>query len=116
MIWLKDFNVKVWEVKPQEKYTDLRISTSKKEKDGSYGQSSNWFPRCVGKAANQAAKFKEGDYVRVKNARITNETYEKDGVKKRAFSMVIFEFEPMEKKGVNAESEALEGDTDDLPY
>ena len=115
MIWIKDFGIKIWDVKPAEKYVDLRASTSSKNKDGSWGASSNWFPRCVGKAAEQAGQFKRGDYVKVKRGYIANEPFEKDGVKKNVFKMTIIEFDQPEQKS-QTDSNPVEGAADDLPY
>ena len=42
-IFFKDTYATLWDVKPAEKYTDLNISTSEKDKDGNYVNSS-WYP------------------------------------------------------------------------
>ena len=39
-IFFKDTYATLWDVKPAEKYTDLNISTSEKDKDGNYVNSS----------------------------------------------------------------------------
>lgn len=113
MIWIENFGIKVWDVKPSEKFVDLRVSSSKKNKDGTWGTSSNWFPRCFGKAAQQAASFKRGDYVRVKKGYITNEAVEAEGKKHNVFNMTILEFD---QPHAQVEGNTTEGDTDGMPY
>lgn len=106
---------KVWKIDKKEKYADLRISTSEKtEKDGKTEYiNSNWFARAIGKAFNQLKDINEGDRVVITKAKLTNEPYEKDGVKKSAFKFVILEFE-IEESNTPAEVEA--DPEDDLPF
>lgn len=106
---------KVWKIDKKEKYADLRISTSEKtEKDGKTEYlNSNWFARAIGKAFNQLKDINEGDRVVITKAKLTNEPYEKDGVKKSAFKFVILEFEI---EG-SATPTTVEADPeDDLPF
>ena len=86
---------KIWKIDKKEKYADLRISTSEKiEKDGNTDFiNSNWFARAVGKAFNQLKDFNEGDNAVIVKAKLSNETYEKDGQKRSALKFVIMEFE-----------------------
>ena len=108
---------KVWNVDVKEKYTDLRISTAEKvEKDGNTSYiNSNWFPRAVGKAHNQAKNFNKGDNVVITKAKLSNESYEKDGQKRSSFKFVVLEFESAENTKapeVNNTSDSEE----DLPF
>lgn len=86
---------KVWKIDKKDKYADLRISTSEKvEKDGNTEYvNSNWFARAVGKAFNQLKDINEGDRVTITRAKLSNESYEKDGKKRSAFKFVVLEFE-----------------------
>lgn len=106
---------KVWKIDKKEKYADLRISTSEKtEKDGKTEYlNSNWFARAIGKAFNQLKDINEGDRVVITKAKLTNEPYEKDGVKKSAFKFVILEFEIEES---NTPTEVEADPEDDLPF
>ena len=85
---------KVWEVKTFEKYLELRISTSEKDKNNE-GQyiNSTWFPRCIGHAFNALkGKVKEGDRIVINLSKLSNEKYTaKDGTTKSAFRFVILE-------------------------
>ena len=107
---------KIWKIDKKEKYADLRISTSEKvEKDGKTEYiNSNWFARAVGKAFNQLKNFKEGDNAVIIKAKLSNESYEKDGQKRSALKFVIMEFEgasdtaPATQDASNSE--------DDLPF
>ena len=86
---------KIWKIDKKEKYADLRISTSERvEKDGNTDFiNSNWFARAVGKAFNQLKDFNEGDNAVIVKAKLSNETYEKDGQKRSALKFVIMDFE-----------------------
>ena len=108
---------KVWNVDVKEKYTDLRISTSEKvEKDGNTSYiNSNWFLRAVGKGHNQAKNFSQGDNVVITKAKLSNESYEKDGQKRSAFKFVALEFES--KEDTKAPEADNAGDSEeDLPF
>ena len=108
---------KVWNVEAKEKYTDLRISTSEKvEKDGNISYiNSNWFARAVGKAHNQAKNLSQGDNVVITKAKLSNESYEKDGQKRSAFKFVVLEFES--KEDTKAPESANTSDSEeDLPF
>lgn len=91
---------KIWKIDMKEKYADLRISTSEKiEKDGKTEYiNSNWFARAVGKAFNQIKNYNEGDNAVITKAKLSNETYEKDGQKRSALKFVIMEFESTNDK------------------
>lgn len=107
---------KIWKIDKKEKYADLRISTSEKvEKDGKTEYvNSNWFARAVGKAFNQLKDFKEGDNAVIIKAKLSNESYEKDGQKRSALKFVIMEFE-----GASDTAPAAQGTSDseeDLPF
>lgn len=107
---------KVWKIDKKEKYADLRISTSEKvEKDGKTNYvSSNWFVRVIGKGFNQLKDINEGDRVVITKAKLSNETYEKDGEKKSAFRFIVLEFESKD------EAQTTENTSDDseenLPF
>ena len=104
---------KVWKIDKKEKYADLRISTSEKvERDGNTTYiNSNWFARAIGKAFNQLKDIKEGDRVTIKKAKLSNETYKKDGNTKNVLKFIILEFETENK------IKQQESDSDsDLPF
>lgn len=84
---------KVWKVTPAEngKYIDLQMSTSEKDSDGNY-KNSSWFPRVIGHALNSLKSVKEGDRIIITKSKFTNEGYEDaNGNKKRSFRFVILE-------------------------
>ena len=57
---------KVWEVKPSERYTDVRVSTSKKRKDGSgWDTDFSGFVRLIGEAHEKAKRLQSGDRIRL---------------------------------------------------
>lgn len=117
-----DIYAKVWKVDRKEKYTDLTISTSEKDKDGNY-INSNWYPRAIGHAHNSLKDINEGDRITIKQAKLSMDPYEKDGQKKYAFRFLILEAEINEKnkektsKADKEESELMDKEEEeDLPF
>ena len=93
MIFVKDkIYAKVWKVEEHEKYIDLQITTSEKDADGNYVNSS-WFPRAIGHAFNTLkGNLKEGDRLIITKSKLSNERYTaQDGKLKSSFRFVIFE-------------------------
>lgn len=88
--------MKVWKLQSKnEKYMDIQGTTSEKDKDGNYINSS-WYPRLIG-AAFQTMKntLKEGDRIVITKCKLSNEKYTaKDGTVKSAFRFLILEAEP----------------------
>jgi hypothetical protein len=87
---------KIWEVKRvADKYTDLRISTSKKVEEGKYEQDFGGFVRLVGKAHQSAQYLNEGDSFKIIRCGVENH-YDKE--KKQTYTnFVIFEIEESEQ-------------------
>lgn len=100
---------KVWKVTPSEKYLDLQISTSEKDREGNYVNSS-WFPRCIGHAFNSLnGKLKEGDRITITTSKLSNEKYTaKDGSIKSAFRFLILEASIDQPRGAQVESSQQE--------
>ena len=126
---------KVWEVVPRsENVTELRISTSRKNKEsGEYEQDFGGYVRCVGaNCAKKAAALKEGARIRFGDTDVTRR-YDKEAQKEYT-NFVVFGFEDADSpeaqgtrtNGANvgqrapaapkSEPAAPEGDTDDLPF
>lgn len=85
---------KVWKVTPSEngKYIDLQITTSEKDNDGNYVNSS-WFPRVIGKAVNTLKGLKREDRIIILKSKFTNERRDTDDGKKSFFRFLILEAE-----------------------
>ena len=100
---------KVWKVTPSEKYLDLQISTSEKDREGNYVNSS-WFPRCIGHAFNSLnGKLKEGDRITITTSKLSNEKYTaKDGSIKSAFRFLILEASIDQPRSAQVESSQQE--------
>lgn len=82
---------KVWKVKASEKYLDLQVTTSEKDEEGNY-RNSSWFPRCIGKAVNTLKGVKEGDSICITKSKFTNERYEdQEGNKRSFFRFIVLE-------------------------
>ena len=95
---------KVWKVTPSEngKYVDLQITTSEKDNDGNYVNSS-WFPRVIGKAVNTLKGLKREDRIIITKSKFTNERRDTDDGKKSFFRFLILEaeIEGSERSGGN---------------
>lgn len=86
---------KVWKVTPADngKYIDLQITTSEKDSEDNYVNSS-WFPRCIGKAVNTLKGVKREDRIVITKCKFTNERYTfEDGSSKSFFRFLILEAE-----------------------
>lgn len=84
---------KIWEIKDRkDKYTDIRISTSKKDRStGKYSQDFGGFVRMVGQAHDAMLHLEEGDSFKIIRCGVEN-TYNKE--KKVTYNnFVIFEAE-----------------------
>ncbi len=96
MIYCSDKNyAKVWKITPAEKYLDLQISTSEKDKKDGHYINSSWFPRCIGHAFNTLnGNLHEGDRIIITKSKFTNERYTTpDGQTKSSFRFLILEAE-----------------------
>lgn len=113
MIFIHDkIYAKVWNVEKSEKYIDLQVTTSEKDKDGNY-INSGWFPRLIGHAFNALKDtIKEGDVLVITKCKITNERYKDgEGNKKSRFKFVVLEAAIDEPKEVAESKEAATAPT-----
>ena len=84
-----------WKSTPSEngKYIDIQISTSEKNPEGEYVNSS-WFARAIGHAANSLKALKERDRICITKSKFTTERYtDKDGNPRSSFKFLIREAE-----------------------
>ncbi len=94
MIFVTDkYYAKVWKVDKHEKYIDLQMTTSEKDRDGNY-INSGWFARVIGHAYNSIQNVQAGDRLIVTKSKVSNEKYvDKDGSHKTSLRVVILEAE-----------------------
>jgi hypothetical protein len=97
MIYVQDDQwATVWEVEDKGNYSEVKFSTSRKDKkSGEYINSSWAFTRFVGDAHKKASDLNRGDKIKLKGAGISREPYMKDGEKlwPKNPSIVVFNFE-----------------------
>lgn len=95
MFWYKgETYAKVWKIDKKEKYAELQISTSEKDRqnEGKY-INSNWYPRVIGHAFNKLPQIQEGDRIIITQAKFAMEPYtDKEGKNKYAFRLTILDF------------------------
>ena len=118
---------KVWKIVGRsDKYMDIQMSTSEKDRDGNYINSS-WFPRIIGHAFNELKDtLKEGDRIAITKCKLSNERFrDKDGNYRSAFKFLILEAEtedgqrnarPAKPAEREVEQPKAEPETDECPW
>lgn len=81
---------KVWEVKPSDRYTDARISISRK-RDGEYVQDFTGYVRLIGTAHSKAATLDEGDRIKITSCDVSNNYSKEKGI--TYYTCKVFDFE-----------------------
>lgn len=105
--------VKVWSVDAKEKYVDAKVSTSTKQKDGTY-ENSNWIIRFVGNSVDKARMLGKGDVIEITSGGIKN-TYDKEK-KVTYYNTVVFNFEiTSSTNSVTEDFQTIETD-EDCPF
>lgn len=87
---------KIWSLDESEKYTTVRMSTSRKNKMTDEWVNSNWqYVRFVGEAHKKCKMLSEGDKITNVRLSIDNEPYKKDGetVYPKMYKLTVFDFD-----------------------
>lgn len=84
----------VWSVKPYANYTDVRITTSRKGKDGEYTTDFSGFVRFIGDAHKMAAGLKEHDRIQLTEVACTNQYVKEKNT--TYYNFQCFAFTPVE--------------------
>ena len=112
----------IWQVEPKGKYTKVRFSTSKKNKDtNEYETDFSGFANFVGQANVEAAKLKEKDRIRIEEFEVTTRY---DAEKKVAYTNYsVFKISDPNAESAQpttqaskAPDTAVEGAADELPF
>ena len=112
----------VWQVEPKGKYTKVRFSTSKKNKDtNAYETDFSGFANFVGQANVEAAKLKEKDRIKVEEFEVTTKY---DAEKKVTYTNYsVFKISDPNAgsaqpatQASKAPDTAVEGAADELPF
>ena len=102
---------RLWEVKRvAEKYSDVRISTSKKQEDGSYKDDFSGFVRMIGKAHKALNYINEQDSFKIISCGVESR-YDRE-TKKTFTNFLIFDAEPADNKKAEADLKPA----DDNPF
>lgn len=91
----KGFWAKVWKVENCGNYSQLQISTSKKNKDGNYVKDYSGYVRLIGYAHNKANEISVGDSIKVSNFELTNNYSKERNV--TYTNVAIFEIDEVKK-------------------
>lgn len=62
---------KVWKVEPQERFTKVQLSVSKKNQNGEYETDFSGFMRFIGEAHKKASTLKNGDRIKIGDFEVT---------------------------------------------
>lgn len=88
---------KVWSVEDKGNYVKTQISTSRKDKDGNYINSS-WFANFVGKCVDKARELERGTRIKITAGTIENKKTD-DG--KIYTNVTVFGFDFLDEEGGN---------------
>lgn len=129
MFFIQDANTraKIWKIDLHDRYADVRISTSEKKRDGSGYINSNWFARFIGHAFEAVKQCSEGDSIILRNVKISNESYEKDGERRSSLRLAVMSFDdgdssgrpqsrPASKPSSKPASKPAKQDDDEMPF
>ena len=115
----------IWEIEEKGKFSQVRMSSSRKDKDTGDYINSNWsFVRFVGKAHAKISELglKSKDRIVLKGATVSLEPYvDVDGVKKypKQPRLTVFNWEYLEPTGEPSNMDAppvIEEEDGDLPF
>lgn len=114
---------KVWEIRKKDKFTEIKISTSKK-KDDEYVQDFSSYVRFIGKAHEKAQDLNGDEIIKMLEVECTNK-YDSDK-KQMYYNFICWDFEVFEggkkddaKPTTNTENHPPlydNTDDDDLPF
>ena len=110
---------KVWEVKPKEKYTEVKLSTSKKVlgENGQYERDFSSFVRFIGKAHKKCKELQDGELIKLLEVETSN-NYD-TARKQMYYNFVCWDFEKTEfnkNNNTKASQPADDLDDDELPF
>jgi len=93
MFFIKEAYGTVWKVQEvRENYTRVRFSTSEKDLQGNY-VNSTWFGMFTGKAHEKAQSLQEKDRIKITAGKINNKREQKDGNWVTYTNVYVFDFE-----------------------
>jgi len=105
MIYIEKAFLKIWEVEQKEKYAQGKASTSDKQQDGSW-KNSSWFIKFVGKGFAKSKNLNTGDRIEVTKGKLEN-IYNKEQNKSYC-NFIVFDFE--------RQNENFESNEEDCPF
>lgn len=113
---------KIWKIlRTDQKYMDVRMSTSEKDSDGNYVDSS-WFPRIIGHAFNSLkGTLKEGDRITITKSIISNPPYKtpegetKSSLKFRILEAKIYNPVPGNEANKTSSPPTTQSDENNMP-
>ena len=100
--------LKIWDVtKREENFTEVRVSSSRKNRDGEYETDFSGFVRLVGDAHKAAKNIDDGDRIRIQACETTNSYNKEKGI--TYWNCTVFKFDDGEE---DTEQEASDSKSD----
>lgn len=103
---------KVWEIRKKDKFTEVKISTSKK-KDDEYIQDFSSYVRFIGKAHDKAQNLKGNEMIKLLEVESTNK-YDSDK-KQMYYNFICWDFDVFESNGSKKEETKAASDKENHP-
>lgn len=103
----------IWSIEDKEKYSDGRITTSRKDQNGNYKTDFSGFVRFVGDAYEKSKDLSERSRIHILNCGVGN-SYDKEK-NVTYWNPIVFDFEHVESKTQAQANNSVEED-DDSPF
>lgn len=109
----------IWAVEPKEKYTNVRLSTSRKNRDGTYDQDFGGYVSFIGDAHTAASGLKEKDRIKILECSATSRY---DKAKNTTYhNYQVYSFEPAESRSQQAAQQQMliipdDVDDEEMPF
>lgn len=111
--------VTVWKVDAKERYSDVQISGSSKNKEGKYETDFTGIVRFIGHAHNKLSQIKVKDLIKLVECEVKNK-YDKEKKVITYTNYAVFDFEPYNPNATTTTAKTNESDDPenqgDLPF
>lgn len=85
------YQATIWSVEDKGKYSTVKLSTSKKDKDGKYQTDFNGFVRFIGEAHRKAPVLKERDHIKIGEVDVSTSYNKEKRLSTTNYAMFSFE-------------------------
>lgn len=109
--------VTVWKIDAKDKYSDVQISGSSKNKEGKYETDFTAIARFIGHAHNKLSQIKVKDLIKLVECEVKNK-YDKEKKVITYTNYAVFDFEPYNANSTTPPAKTKKPDEidEDLPF